>query len=92
MPHSVLDHRQVLMSFLGVQPASSVPLKSVTHAQCDGRPTVTFQPLYIICYRSIGSEDFLLIGTKLHCFVTGTELLYSCVPTVSQTCNLVVAV
>ena len=44
-----------------VSPWVDKPLKSVTHGQCDVRPTVTFPN---------AGHHRPLIGTKLHCFVT----------------------
>ena len=40
------------------------PLKSVTHGQCDARPTVTFPA---------AEHHRPLAGTKLYCLVTGAH-------------------
>ena len=44
-----------------VSPQVDKPLKSVTHGQCDARPTVTFPA---------AGHHRRLAGTKLYCFVT----------------------
>jgi len=41
------------------------PLKSVTHGQCDARPTVTFPA---------AGHHRPLLGTKLYCLVTEARL------------------
>jgi len=52
----------VLISFpFAVSPWVDKPLKSVTHGQCDARPTVTFPA---------SGHHRLLTGTKLYCLVT----------------------
>ena len=41
------------------------PLKSVTHGQCDARPTVTFP---------VAGHRFLATGIKFDCLVTETHV------------------
>ena len=48
------------LPYLGPEPMDK-PLKSVTHGQCDARPTVTFP---------IAGRRCPATGTKLHCLVT----------------------
>jgi len=45
------------------------PLMSVTHGQCDARPTVTF---------SAARHHRPLAGTKLYCLVTQARVLTTC--------------
>ena len=49
------------------------PLRSVTHGQCNARPTFCLP----------------VISTEVYCSVS--ELLHSCAPTWSQTCDLLIA-
>ena len=49
------------LPLLGLEPVGGEPLMSVTHGQCDARPTVTFPA---------ARHHRPLAGTKLYCFVT----------------------
>ena len=51
-------YRQILTSIAG---EAFLPLKSMTHGQCDARPTVTFPA---------AERHRQLAGTKLYCLVT----------------------
>jgi len=52
----------VLISLsIGHEPVGGEPLMSVTHGQCDARPTVTFP---------VARHHRPLVGTKLYCLVT----------------------
>jgi len=50
-----------------------IPLKSVTHDQCDARPTVTFSAV---------RHHRLLTGTKLYCLVTEARVCVNNLPKV----------
>jgi len=51
----------VLIFFFALSPQVDKPLKSMTHGQCDARPTVTFPA---------ARHRRTLTGTKLYCLVT----------------------
>ena len=69
VPYSVKSVGWVLISLQAVSPQVDKPLKSVTHGQCDTRPTVTFPAAGHHC---------CLTGTKGTCaWTTCLELMRS---------------
>ena len=73
MPHEEC-RRGAHLPVLGREPVQvDKPLKSVTHGQCDARPTVTFPA---------AGRHRPLTGTKLYCLVTearnGAQLAQGC--------------
>jgi len=53
--------RGAYLPLAAVEPQVDKPLESVTHGQCDARPTVTFPA---------SGHHRPLTGTKLYCLVT----------------------
>ena len=57
------------LPLLGLEPVDGEPLMSVTHGQCNARPTVTFPT---------ARHHRPLVSTKLYCLVTDTHMLTTC--------------
>jgi len=69
------------------------PLKSVTHGQCDARPTVTFPAAEHHCpLAPVGRYQIILLGDRgTWVCTTCPELLPGNAPAGSRTCNLSIA-